>query len=183
LPHRDHLDAVPTPQPDGRSKAASTPRDRGMAPPTSPRASARRHRHRPLCHQGNRFQALGRLAAKWLKRRTRPSLSCDRQSGWRQRGWLYIRAIPSHAIELAGGLSGPQSRKDFCRPPNREAECGAQTGTGLDDSSVRRRCSQGLRAARVPTRHGRALRGADVANYLARVKAMEREFLRLAASQ
>src|SRR6516165_4521495 len=59
-----------------------------------------------------------------------------------------------------GGLSGPQSRKDFCGPRNREAECGAQRGTGLDDSPVRRGCSQGLRAARVPTRHGRALRGA-----------------------
>jgi len=42
-------------------------------------------------------------------------------------------------------------------PPNREAECGAQEGTGLGDTPLRRGCSQGLRAARVPTCHGRAL--------------------------
>jgi len=96
-------------------------------------------------------------------------------------GWLYIRVIPSHAIELAAvyldrNLARIAAGHPNAKPSaehNRELAsmihlCGAGTAKAFAQSGFRlvagERCGE----------H-------DVATYLARVKAMEGEFLRLAA--
>jgi hypothetical protein len=76
-------------------------------------------------------------------------------------GWLYIRVLPSHAIELAAVYLDRNLERIFAGPAT--AKQSAEHKGGLASGE---RCGE----------H-------DVANYLARVKAMEREFLRLAAGQ
>ena len=94
-------------------------------------------------------------------------------------GWLYIRAIPSHAIELAAVYLHRNLERMFAGRPT--AKPSAEHKREL--ASMVHLCGAG--AAKSFTQRGfRLVAGEhDVANYLARVKAMEREFLRLAASQ
>src|SRR5215831_2636007 len=98
-------------------------------------------------------------------------------------GWLYIRVLPSHAIELAAVyldrnlvffIGTAPSEKPSAEHKRELASMVHLCGAGAAKSFAQR----GFRVA-VGERCG----DHDVANYLARVKAMEREFLRLAASQ
>jgi hypothetical protein len=98
-------------------------------------------------------------------------------------GWLYIRVLPSHAIELAAVYLDRNLERIFAGRPT--AKPSAEHKREL--ASMAHLC--GVGAAKSFAQRGfRLVAGErcgdhDVANYLARVKAMEREFLRLAASQ
>lgn len=98
-------------------------------------------------------------------------------------GWLYIRILPSHAIELTAVYLDRNLERIFAgRPTTKPSSehkrelalmvhlCGAGAAKSFAQRGFRlavgERCGD----------HG-------VANYLARVKAVEREFLRLAESQ
>ena len=91
--------------------------------------------------------------------------------------------IPSHAIELAAVYLDHNLERIFAGRPT--AKPSAEHKREL--ASMVHLCGAG--AAKSFTQRGfRLVAGEhcgehDVANYLARVKAMEREFLRLAASQ
>jgi hypothetical protein len=98
-------------------------------------------------------------------------------------GWLYIRAIPSHAVELAAVYLDRNLERIFAGRPT--AKPSAEHKREL--ASMIHLCGAG--AAKAFARRGFQLVTGercgehDVASYLARVKAMEREFLRLAASR
>jgi hypothetical protein len=97
-------------------------------------------------------------------------------------GWLYIRAIPSHAIELAAVYLDHNLERIFAGRPT--AKPSAEHKREL--ASMIHLCGAG--AAKAFAQRGfRLVTGErcgehDVATYLTRVKAMEREFLRLTAS-
>ena len=99
-----------------------------------------------------------------------------------QIGWLYIRAIPSHAIELAAVYLDHNLERIFTGRPT--AKPSAEHKREL--ASMIHLCGAG--AAKAFAQRGfRLVSGEscgehDVATYLTRVKAMEREFLRLTAS-
>lgn len=96
--------------------------------------------------------------------------------------WLYIRVIPSHAIELAAVYLDRNLERIFAGRPT--AKPSAEHKPEL--APMIHLCGAG--AAKAFAQRGfRLITGErcgehDVATYLARVKAMEREFLRLAAS-
>ena len=97
-------------------------------------------------------------------------------------GWLYVRAIPSHAIELAAVYLDHNLERIFAGRPT--AKPSAEHKREL--ASMIHLCGAG--AAKAFAQRGfRLVTGErcgehDVATYLTRVKAMEREFLRLTAS-
>ena len=98
-------------------------------------------------------------------------------------GWLYIRVLPSHAIELAAVYLDRNLERIFAGRPT--AKPSAEHKREL--ASMVHLCGAG--AAKAFAQRGfRLVAGErcgdhDIAKYLARVKATEREFLRLAASQ
>src|SRR5215472_6241429 len=98
-------------------------------------------------------------------------------------GWLYIRVLPSHAIELAAVYLDRNLERIFAG--RRTAKPSAEHKREL--ASMVHLCGAG--AAKAFAQRGfRLVAGErcgdhDIAKYLARVKATEREFLRLAASQ
>lgn len=98
-------------------------------------------------------------------------------------GWLYIRVLPSHAIELAAVYLDRNLERIFAGPATakQNAEHKGELASMIHLCGAAAAKAFAQRGFRLVT--GERCGEHDVANYLARVKAMEREFLRLAASQ
>ena len=98
-------------------------------------------------------------------------------------GLAHIRVLPSHAIELAAVYLDRNLERIFAGPatakPSAEHKGELASMIHLCGAAAAKAFAQ--RGFRLVT--GERCGEHDVANYLARVKATEREFLRLAASQ